>query len=173
MTNEESQPPSSPDVSSRSTRVNAAAMDGSGRWRNPGWRVLALAAAVGTAMGLIAIAIVLLHVSPPQGGRPDGVGVAGFVVFLILVVPLEEWLTRGVLLQRHIKPLGAVGALLVSSAVFAFLHRWGFPAWVFRFVGGLVLGAFYLRTGSLWPSIVLHYMYNLSSYAVMYLLTPS
>jgi membrane protease YdiL (CAAX protease family) len=36
-----------------------------------------------------------------------------------------------------------------------------------------VLGAFYLRTGSLWPSIVLHYMYNLSSYAVMYLLTPS
>ena len=126
MTNEEPQPPSSPDVSSRSTRVNAAAMDGSGRWRNPGWRVLALAAAVGIAMGLIGIAIVLLNVSPPQGGRPDGVGVAGFVVFLILVVPLEEWLTRGVLLQRHIKPLGAVGALLVSSAVFAFLHRWGF-----------------------------------------------
>jgi len=173
MTNEESQPPSSPDVSSRATRVNAAAMDGSGRWRNPGWRVLALAAAVGTAMGLIRIAIALLHMSPPQEGRPDAVGVTAFLVFLILVVPLEEWLTRGVLLQRLIKPLGAVGALLVSSAVFAFLHRWGFPAWIFRFVGGLVLGGFYLRTGSLWPSIVLHYMYNLTCNAVMYLLTPS
>ena len=87
--------------------MTTAGATSASRWRFPGWRMLALAAAAGVAMGLITAAIVVFRMSaPPQGGRPDGVDVAGFMLLAIVLAPLEEWLFRGVILQKLIKPLG-------------------------------------------------------------------
>ena len=156
--------------------MTTAAAPGASHWRFPGWRVLALAFAVGALLALGEIAILLLRLqgSLPQGGRPDGAGIAAFVAALLVLVPLEEWVFRGVVLQRLIKPMGALAALLISSAVFALGHCWTHPTFIqflSHFVGGLILGAFYLWTGSLWPPIALHAAHNATDFAVMYLLT--
>jgi uncharacterized protein len=157
--------------------MTTAAATGAGRWRLPGWRAFALGAAAGVVLALVetAILLLLLHESPPHGGRPDGAGIRAFVAFLIVVVPLEEWLFRGVVLQRLLKPVGPIAALLVSSALFALAHRWMSPPYLQflnHFVGGVILGVFYLWTRSLWPSIALHYAHNATWFTAMYLLTP-
>jgi membrane protease YdiL (CAAX protease family) len=128
-------------------------------------------------MGLIVVSIVLLRISAlPRGGRPDGAGVVGFMLLAIVLAPLEEWVFRGVILQRLVKPLGATAALLLSSAVFALAHGWMSPPYLqffSHFVGGLVLGAVYLRTGLLWPPTVLHGAYNITWFTALYLLTSN
>jgi len=158
--------------------TTAAATSAKSHWRFPGWRALALAAAVGAllALGEIAILLLRLHGSLPQGGRPDGAGIAAFAAALLVLVPFEEWLDRGIVLRLLVKPVGALAALLISSAVFALSHCWTHPTFIqflSHFVGGLVLGTFYLRTGSLWPPIALHFAHNATDFAVMYLLTSN
>jgi membrane protease YdiL (CAAX protease family) len=151
--------------------MTTAAVVGASHWRNPGWKALVLTAAAGIVMGLArTAAIVFLYRATPQGPKPEGIET--LPLFLLFLVPFEEWLFRGVLLNRLIKPVGVIAALVLSSAAFAFAHGWGFPSIVFRFVGGLLLGAFYLRTGSLWPPIAMHFAYDETYFAAMYLLTP-
>jgi ABC-2 type transport system ATP-binding protein len=73
----------------------------------------------------------------------------------------EEALWRGLLLGWLVAPIGAVAALMTSSALFAAAHvpRYGRRA-ATQLVTGLVFGAVYLATGALLAAIVAHALYN-------------
>jgi membrane protease YdiL (CAAX protease family) len=76
---------------------------------------------------------------------------------------LEEFLFRGALFSAiRQSVLGPVGAVLVTSALWAVIHIGAAP-WMFVgliFVMGLVLGSLLLRFGSLWVPIVCHCLWN-------------
>lgn len=86
-----------------------------------------------------------------------------------VLVPLgEELLFRGLLLRGFLLRYGAMPALALSSLLFAVIHfnPWGMVGY---FTVGWLLGWLVLCTGSLWPSILMHGLYN--TFAIVQLKT--
>jgi uncharacterized protein len=157
-----------------------------------GWIVLVL----GFAVLMFAIfngTFALLGIDPetysPSGGLNDTTSASGLVektmaelsnnpvLFalalpgVILAAPLtEELIFRGALFSAIASsPLGRIGAVVITSALWASAHLVAAP-WLFVgiiFVMGLVLGTLLLRFGSLWVTIVCHTAWNtISSLAI-------
>lgn len=79
---------------------------------------------------------------------------------LALVAPVtEEALFRGLLLRGFARRYGTVPGLVLSSALFALFHLNVWQA-LAAFVAGLYLGWVFLKTRSLWPSVVVHGVFN-------------
>lgn len=138
---------------------------------------------IGIAAGLVAFvakgaAVVAFIALTGIDHSPQGVyaaggngGILSLVIATLLIgvlVPLgEELLFRGVLttaLLRYGPFVGVVGGALI----FALLHGISivFPAAVIQ---GLVAGEIYRRSGSLWPAVIVHVVYNLPTIPVMVL----
>lgn len=89
-------------------------------------------------------------------------------VFIGILTPIgEEFLFRGVLtnaLLRYGPVIGVVG----SALIFALLHGINMilPA---ALVAGLVAGEVFRRSGSIWPSVIVHVVFNLPTIPVMLL----
>lgn len=87
----------------------------------------------------------------------------GGVVSLIstcLIAPLiEEMLFRGVILRAFLENYSVGNAVLLSSLLFALFHMTVSQLPV-AFIVGCFLGWLYVRTRSLWPSIMGHFLYN-------------
>ncbi len=92
----------------------------------------------------------------------------------IIAPVIEEVIYRG-LLQSALLNLSAVhrrwSVILVAASWFTLMHygavEWqGMPS---LFVMGVILGWLYERTGSLWPSIVLHMGFNMFNMALVIL----
>ena len=83
------------------------------------------------------------------------------VIALAVVTPVaEEVFFRGFLLRGLINRWGVTPGIIVSAAVFAGMHFQ--PAVIVPvFITGLLLGALYWQTGSLWPGIFVHGAQNL------------
>ncbi len=148
-------------VLQRNTVLPSAAHN---HWRNPGWRVLAVAVAIGCVQPFAVYPLAVMderlfgHSSPP----PPLVLWAALTLLPVMVL-LEEWLFRGAILRRLVRPLGAIAALAISAALFAAAHGWrhGLLA---RFVVGLILGTLYLRTQSLWACITAHTVHDVFAF---------
>lgn len=83
------------------------------------------------------------------------------LISIVVWVPIiEEAFFRGFILVGLRHRMGTPKALLISSAVFAGVHI-SLGLLIPIFVTGLLLGALYLKTKSLWPSIVIHSIQNL------------
>lgn len=93
----------------------------------------------------------------------------GLEVFLLLLFGalLEELMFRGYPFQRLVESIGAVGAILVLSALFGAVHldnpnsggvlSWGF----FNTIAvGVLFSVAYLRSRSLWLPIGMHFGWN-------------
>jgi len=84
-------------------------------------------------------------------------------VFLLALVPAigEELVFRGVLQNLLAKATGKIHfAVWVSAFLFSFIH-FQFLDFIPRFVLGLAFGYVVILTGSLWYSIILHFLNNL------------
>ncbi|MBM3496188.1 MAG: CPBP family intramembrane metalloprotease, partial [Armatimonadetes bacterium] len=68
----------------------------------------------------------------------------------------EELVFRGILIRALQPNLGILGAVIVSSAIFAILHPQLPMGFLSIFALGLTFSALYWLTGSLWPSIIAH-----------------
>lgn len=82
------------------------------------------------------------------------------ILLLVIVAPVtEELLFRGVILRGLAMRVGSGVAVLVSALLFALVHLnpWQFLT---AFPLGLLLGWWYLRTGSLTPCILGHALLN-------------
>ena len=94
--------------------------------------------------------------SPPAYGRAET------IIFLISIsvfpAVFEELLFRGVILQS-LRRFGDPFALICSSILFAMLHR-NLIQGPNALLTGLVLGYFTLRSGSLIPAMVAHFVNN-------------
>lgn len=77
----------------------------------------------------------------------------------ILAGTAEEAMFRGPILAGFRRGGSTRAALVISSILFALAHLdlWGAPI---RFLLGMLLGWTALRTGSLWPAILLHAVYD-------------
>jgi membrane protease YdiL (CAAX protease family) len=93
--------------------------------------------------------------------------VACLALLVVVVGPaFEELVFRGWLLGGMRQQWGDGRALLISSALFAAIHGdpWATPA---LFLLGLVFGWVYLRSGSLYASIIVHAMWNATTFTFL------
>jgi membrane protease YdiL (CAAX protease family) len=141
------------------------------------WLVIGIAAGVAAFMvkGAAVLAFTALtgiHSNPQDvyaaGASGGAMSLLTATLLIGIVVPIgEELLFRGVVttaLLRHGPFTGVVGGALI----FALLHGISivFPAAV---VAGLVAGEIYRRSGSVWPAVVVHVVYNLPMIPMMVL----
>ena len=147
----------------------------------PGWSTVGLSALLGGALWIASIGLMELQslVAPPPPEyldafraihaalAPDGPLDALVSVAVIALAPGigEEVVMRGVLLPALVAPLGPLGAVVASAALFAAIHFDPYR-FLFTLTIGLVLGALRLRTGSLWPPIVAHITLNTLTFVV-------
>ena len=89
----------------------------------------------------------------------------GVVPFLLaflggaLITPLgEELLFRGVI-ANALNRYGALAGVGLSAVIFGVAHGTGVIMWV-AIMMGLLSGALFRKTGSVWPSVLLHMVYN-------------
>jgi uncharacterized protein len=108
--------------------------------------------------------------SPDLRASPDLLDQILFSFALIVVAPItEEFVFRGVLLQRWSAKWGTRSGLLASSLLFGMLHL--------NILGlsmvGLVMGLLYLKTRTLWVPIACHALNNGIVVLIMLLSTPA
>jgi CAAX protease family protein len=150
-------------------------------WRDLRWGVLGFLAAVPMIMAAIQATVfvgnlfgqeapVLAHDMLKMLVDSDSqTGTALIIVSAVLVAPiLEESIFRGIVQSVMVETLGESrrwSVVIVASIVFMFMHadlvNWeNWQALPGLLVLGVVLGWLYERTGSLWPCIVLHTLFN-------------
>lgn len=119
----------------------------------------ALAGVFAVVQGLAAL-VPALFVDLMANYRAEGVGL-GFAIFQIgpLTALGEELLFRGVILTGLRRTFPERSAIAVSAAMFATIHL---SPIAFLHTGalGVLLGWLTLRTGSLWPAILVHAAWN-------------
>lgn len=96
--------------------------------------------------------------------------VLNVLYFFILVVSpaiLEEFCFRGVICGRLAK-YNRTAAVLLSSILFSLIHM-NVSQIPFAFAAGLLMGYVYLRTGSIWSSVLIHAVNNGFAYVSEYL----
>ena len=88
-----------------------------------------------------------------------------FMTLFVAIIPaiLEEVAIRGVLLQP-LRRFGDGFAIVVSAVIFSLLHG-NMVQIPYTVIAGIYFGYVMVATGSLWPSIILHFLNNF--YSVM------
>lgn len=91
------------------------------------------------------------------------------VISVAVVAPIvEEFVFRGLVMNRLSRVMPGWLAVVISSAVFGVCH--GHPVWfAYAFVLGAVFGFIDLRAGSIWPSILGHVVFNLIGQVVSFI----
>ncbi len=97
----------------------------------------------------------------------SGIGSIIIIIVSMSVVPalMEEFVVRGVVLQP-LRKFGDKFAIIVSALFFSMLHG-NMLQIPYTFVGGLILGYLAVKTKSLWPPMILHFVNNFYSVIVM------
>lgn len=146
------------------------------------WGVVGLFAAVPLVMGSImmvqVVSALLGHEAPVIGHdmlnmlieSDSALGSALIIISAVLIAPvLEEVIFRGLMQSVLVEWFGQSmrwGVVLVTATVFALVHVGSVPPAAMAqvifglLVFGVILGWLYERTGSLWPSIIVHIGFN-------------
>ena len=116
-------------------------------------------------------AISFFGIEPYQGGYNNDAGLLPLVLNLLTyaLIPgvVEEVVFRGFLLGA-LQPFGERRALLLSALLFGLAHL-NFTQMPFAFLLGLFFGFVFLRTGRLWPCMMVHFLNNAMSVVLEYL----
>ena len=81
-----------------------------------------------------------------------------FITVALVPAFCEEFLFRGVVLST-LMPYGKSTAVVVSAVCFGLMHG-NFHQFLYTTVAGLILGAVYVVTDSIWPSTIIHMINN-------------
>ena len=118
--------------------------------------------------------IVFMSLFGVKLSSPEMLRVSGFSGFLLSVVQVavtaavvEEISLRGCVMQ-NLRKYGDAFAVMMSAVVFGIMHMNLVQA-PFALIVGLGLGYITVKTGSIWPAIVIHAFNNLFSTVVSYL----
>ena len=147
---------------------------------SPGWLKKAALAAVAMipVISIVATSIQKILGMPIHNPQleflvPEDFSYLSAGVMLIvagLIVPLaEELYFRGVLYQALRNQFGVWAGVIASSLVFGFLHGDVSIAGA-TFVMGLVLAFFFERSGSIWPSVLIHALNNSLKLTVIFIM---
>jgi len=142
----------------------------------PGWTGRSLL--LGSAGGVAAAAVGFLYVKlagaweplrmlqeealaiRQQAGAPDLSTRVGISLLVVFIVPLEEYIFRGLIFHGMRRSMGPLPAILLSAAVFSIFHP-PFAA-LPVFVLGVVAAWARERTGYLLAPVIIHTIYNLA-----------
>lgn len=83
----------------------------------------------------------------------------------VLPAILEEFIIRGVVMQP-LRRFGDKFAIIASALIFAIMHG-NMVQIPYTVVAGIFMGYLAIATGSIWPSIILHFINNFYSVLVM------
>lgn len=97
------------------------------------------------------------------GENPQGVLGIILSILATAVVPalVEEFACRGIVLGS-LRKYGEGFAVLTTAIMFGLIHG-NFQQIPFAFMVGLILGFVTVKTGSIWPAILIHFYNNFSS----------
>lgn len=97
----------------------------------------------------------------PDYGEVNGIvgNIIYFVAITIVPAIIEEFLFRGVILGTLRKTHGDVIAIIVSSVLFGFIHG-NFLQTPITALSGMIMGYLTIRTGSIIPAMILHFVNN-------------
>ena len=84
-----------------------------------------------------------------------------FISIAIVPALCEEFLFRGCILS-NLLPYGKATAIFASAVLFSMMHG-NVAQFFYTFIAGLVLGAVYVETGSIWPCTFIHLFNNFYS----------
>lgn len=84
-----------------------------------------------------------------------------FISIAIVPALCEEFLFRGCILS-NLLPYGKTTAIVASAVLFSMMHG-NVAQFFYTFIAGLVLGAVYAETGSIWPCTFIHLFNNFYS----------
>lgn len=137
------------------------------------WRIALSAIAIGLLMRLTwwcqAVAGISFGYYQDVSSPPTNVVVFSFecpapaavllgLVVMTLLVPIIEEVTHRAYVMGALARYGAAVSVSFSALIFMLLHK--FAGWPFVFLAGLILGAQYWCTRSLWSSIISHATLN-------------
>ena len=94
---------------------------------------------------------------PPSTSILSRISILELVAKLVVAPLTEEFLFRGLLFNGFRRHRGPRRAALISGALFALFHMRLLP---YYFLGGVLLAALYDDTGSLWPPILMHFLWG-------------
>lgn len=100
----------------------------------------------------------------------DTIGGLLFNLFIIALIPAigEEMTFRGVLQQAMTRKMNPHVGIFLSAAIFSFIH-FQFYGFLPRLFLGMILGYMFYITGSLWTSILMHFLNNACTVLLYYL----
>ena len=86
---------------------------------------------------------------------------SSFLVTALMAPFFEEWLCRGMILRGLLAggKMKPVWAIVISALFFALIHMNPWQA-LNAFILGLLMGWIYYRTGSLWLTMLIHFVNN-------------
>ncbi len=87
--------------------------------------------------------------------------ILAFLTTAVIPAFVEEFLFRGLILS-NLRPYGSTTAVVASALLFGMMHQ-NVGQLFYTTVAGLVLGYLYVKTESLWPCILLHFVNNFTS----------
>lgn len=101
-------------------------------------------------------------IQPQEGNYHSAAGwlplLLNLVMYAVLPALVEELVFRGWFLAA-LQPGGERRALVLSALLFGLAHG-NLTQMPFAFLLGLLFGWLYLRTGRLWPSVIVHFLNN-------------
>ena len=100
----------------------------------------------------------------------DTIGGLLLNLIIIALIPAvgEELTFRGVIQQALTRKMNPHIAIILSAAIFSFIH-FQFYGFLTRMFLGMLLGYMFYITGSLWTSILMHFLNNGSAVLIYYL----
>lgn len=108
----------------------------------------------------------LMSVLPPSESRGLGRGVWACFTAVISSAVLEELLCRGLIFETFRKRWGIKTSILFSSLFFGLIHL-DVATMVVAVVAGIIFGVLYVRTASLYTTIIIHSINNAMAFALI------
>lgn len=139
--------------------------------RDRAWSGLVLGCVIGAGAFVLTMLLITLFADVRIGGGGEPGKLIGTLGVMATAAATEEVVFRGVVLRIVEERLGSWLALVISAVLFGLMHLagssqtsgsaelWGTTAIVVQ--GGLLFGAAYLATRSLWLPIAIHFAWNM------------
>lgn len=86
-------------------------------------------------------------------------GISGLLVICVVAPVVEEIIFRGVILRGLLSNYSKCDALIASATLFSLMHLNPIQL-IPTLIAGIVLGWLYIKSYSLWPSIIAHMLFN-------------
>ena len=92
-------------------------------------------------------------------------------ILLFAIIPAfsEELIFRGMILNGFARGIGKIGAIFLSSLLFALIHQ-SITQFIYPFIMGIVFSVVTIKTGNLFYSMIMHLFNNITTLTIQFLI---